>query len=122
MANDKLFNSGFYHCLFGTLNLPYPTTIDIWVQHLILPHRLHICPLQSISTTAPHYTKLYPKRGNLTGSPDQAYNLFPAKYFDHILGDIGAVTIAALRTIARSLTTFPTFIPPKFIPTSVETS
>ncbi len=43
-----------------------------------------------MSTTATHYTKLYPKRGDLTGSPYQAYNLFPAKYFNHILGGIGA--------------------------------
>jgi hypothetical protein len=53
-----------------------------------------------MSTTATHYTKLYPKQGNLTGSPDQAYNLLPAKYFDHILGDIGACTIATLGTVA----------------------
>ncbi len=55
-----------------------------------------------MSTFATHYTKLYPKRGNLTGSPDQAYNLLPAKYFDHILGGIGAGTIAALGTVAPS--------------------
>jgi hypothetical protein len=53
-----------------------------------------------MSTPATHYTKLYPKRGDLTGSPNQAYNLLPAKYFDHILGGIGAGMIAALRTVA----------------------
>jgi hypothetical protein len=53
-----------------------------------------------MSTTATHYTKLYPKQGDLTGSPDQAYNLLPAKYFDHILGGIGAGTIDALGTVA----------------------
>jgi hypothetical protein len=53
-----------------------------------------------MSSTATHYTKLYPKRGNLTGSPDQAYNLLPAKYFDYILGGIGAGPIAALGTVA----------------------
>ncbi len=53
-----------------------------------------------MSTTATHYTKLYPKQGNLTGSPDQAYNLLAAKYFDHILGGIGAGTTAALGTVA----------------------
>jgi hypothetical protein len=53
-----------------------------------------------MSTTATHYTKLYPKRGDLTGSLDQAYNLLPTKYFDHILGGIGAGTIAALGTVA----------------------
>jgi hypothetical protein len=53
-----------------------------------------------MSTTATHYTKLYPKQGNLTGSPDQAYNLLSTKYFDHILGGIGAGTIAALGTVA----------------------
>jgi hypothetical protein len=53
-----------------------------------------------MSTSATHYTKLYPKQGDLTGSPDQAYNLLTAKYFDHILGGIGAGTIAALGTVA----------------------
>jgi hypothetical protein len=53
-----------------------------------------------MSTPATHYTKLYPKWGNLTGSPDQAYNLLPAKYFDHILGGIGTSTIVALGTVA----------------------
>jgi hypothetical protein len=53
-----------------------------------------------MSTTVTHYTKLYPKRGNLTGSPDQAYSHLPAKYFDHILLGIGAGTIAALGTVA----------------------
>jgi hypothetical protein len=53
-----------------------------------------------MSTTATHYTKLYPKQGHLTGSPDQAYNLLPAKYFDRILGGISAGTIAALGTVA----------------------
>jgi hypothetical protein len=53
-----------------------------------------------MSTPATHYTKLYPKRGDLTGSPGQAYNLLAAKYFNHILGGIGAGTIAALGTIA----------------------
>jgi hypothetical protein len=33
-------------------------------------------------------------------SPDQAYNLLPAKYFNHINGGIGAGTIAALGTVA----------------------
>jgi hypothetical protein len=49
-----------------------------------------------MSTSATHYTKLYPKQGNLTSSPYQAYNLLPAKYFNHILRGIGAGTIAAL--------------------------
>jgi hypothetical protein len=53
-----------------------------------------------MSTTATHYTKLYPKQSNLTGSPDQAYNLLAAICFDHILGGIGAGTISALGTVA----------------------
>jgi hypothetical protein len=53
-----------------------------------------------MSTPATYYTKLYPKQGDLTGSLEQAYNLLPAKYFDHILGGIGASTIAALGTVA----------------------
>jgi hypothetical protein len=56
----------------------------------------------STSTTATYYTKLYPKCGDLTSSPDQAYNLLPAKYLDHILGGIGIGdgTIIALGTVA----------------------
>ncbi len=53
-----------------------------------------------MSTPATHYTKLYPKQGNLTGSLDQAYNLLPTKHFDHFLGGFGASTIAALGTDA----------------------
>jgi hypothetical protein len=53
-----------------------------------------------MSTPAIHYTKLYPKQGDLTVSPGQAYNLLPAKYFDHILGGIGAGTIVDLGTVA----------------------
>jgi hypothetical protein len=53
-----------------------------------------------MSTPATYYTKLYPKQGDLTNSLEQAYNLLPAKYFDHILGGIGAGTIAALGTVA----------------------
>jgi hypothetical protein len=53
-----------------------------------------------MSTTATQYTKLYPKQGDLTGSPGQAYNLLPAKYFDHILGGISAGAIAALGTVS----------------------
>jgi hypothetical protein len=52
-----------------------------------------------MSTTATHYTKLYSKQGDLTGSPDQAYGVLPAKYFDHILGGIGASTVATLGTV-----------------------
>jgi hypothetical protein len=52
-----------------------------------------------MSTPATHYTELYPKQGDLTGSLDQAYNPLPAKYFDHILGGIGASTITALGTV-----------------------
>jgi hypothetical protein len=53
-----------------------------------------------MSTPATHYTKLFPKQGDLTGSPGQAYSLLPAKYFNHILGGNGAGTIAALGTVA----------------------
>jgi hypothetical protein len=53
-----------------------------------------------MSTPATYYTKLYPKQGDLTGSSEQAYNLLPSKYFDHIFGGIGASKIAALGTVA----------------------
>jgi hypothetical protein len=53
-----------------------------------------------MSTPATYYTKVYPKQGDLTGSSEQVYNLLPAKYFNHILGGIGAGTIASLGTVA----------------------
>ncbi len=53
-----------------------------------------------MSTPATYYTKLYPKQGDLTGSSELAYNLLPAKYFNHILGGIGTGAITALGTVA----------------------
>jgi hypothetical protein len=75
-----------------------------------------------MSTTATHFTKFYPKQGNLTGSPDQAYNLRPVEYFNRILGGIGAGTIAALGTVAPGSYNLSYIYAPQFIPTSVETS
>jgi hypothetical protein len=53
-----------------------------------------------MSTPATSYTKLYPKQGDLTGFSEQAYNLLPAKYSNHILGGIGLGTIALMGTVA----------------------
>jgi hypothetical protein len=100
MANEELVTSGCYRCLFSTPNLTFPTTIehldttsDIAISPSYLPHLQHEYSCHPLH-------KLCPKQGDLTGSPDQAYNLLPAKYFDHILGGIGAGTIATLGAAA----------------------
>ena len=59
--------------------------------------------MTSLSTA--YYTDLYPKRSDVTGTADQAYNLTPSKYFDHIIGGISAGTIAALGTLAPGSST-----------------
>ena len=59
--------------------------------------------MTSLSTA--YYTDLYPKRSDVTGTADQAYNLTPSKYFDHIIGGINAGTIAALGTLAPGSST-----------------
>ena len=52
------------------------------------------------SSPSTYYTNLYPKRPDVSGSPAQAYNLTPTKYFDHLIGGITAGTIAAIGTLA----------------------
>ena len=59
--------------------------------------------MTSLSTA--YYTDLYPKRSDVTGTADQAYNLTPSKYFDHIIGGISAGTIPALGTLAPGSST-----------------
>jgi hypothetical protein len=75
-----------------------------------------------MSTTATHYTKLYPKQGNLTGSPDKAYNLLAAKTLTISLEVLVLAPSPPWELLPRVPTTFPKSMPPKFIPTSAETS
>ena len=57
------------------------------------------------SPPSSYYTRLYPKSSDVTGSPDQAYNLTPMKYFNHLTGGISAGTIAAIGTLALGSST-----------------
>ena len=68
------------------------------------PIRVSSNSMTSLCSTA-YYTDLYPKRSDVTGTADQAYNLTPSKYFDHLIGGISAGTIAALGTLAPGSTT-----------------
>lgn len=52
-----------------------------------------------------YYTNLYPKRPDVSGSPDQAYNFTLTRYFDHFTGGIAAGTIAAIGTLAPGSST-----------------
>ncbi len=49
-----------------------------------------------------HFTKSFPKRVDITGSPKQAFHMLDNrnKYCKYLLGGISAGTIAALGTIA----------------------
>jgi hypothetical protein len=49
-----------------------------------------------------HFTKSFPKRADITGSPEQAFHKLDNrdKYYKYLLGGIFAGTIAALGTIA----------------------
>jgi hypothetical protein len=55
-----------------------------------------------MSSTTTHFTKSFPKRGDITGSPEQAFHMLDNrdKYYKYLLGGISAGTIAALGTIA----------------------
>ena len=57
-----------------------------------------------MSSTATHFTKSFPKRADITGSPEQAFHMLDNrdKYYKYLLGGISAGTIAALGTIAPS--------------------
>ncbi len=54
------------------------------------------------STTATHFTKIFPKRVDITGSPGQAFHMQDNrdKYFKYLIGGISAGTIAVIGTIA----------------------
>jgi hypothetical protein len=55
-----------------------------------------------MSSTMTHLTKSFPKRGDITGSPEQAFHMLDNrdKYYKYLLGGISAGTIVALGTIA----------------------
>ncbi len=57
---------------------------------------------RSMSSTATHFTKIFPKRVDITGSPEQAFHMqdIRDKYFKYLIGGISAGTIAAIGTIA----------------------
>ena len=53
-------------------------------------------------STATHFTKTFPKRADITGSPEQAFHMLENrdKYYKYIIGGISAGTIAAIGPIA----------------------
>ncbi len=53
-------------------------------------------------STTTHFTKSFPKRTDIMGSPKQAFHMLDNhnKYYEYLLGGISAGTIAALGTIA----------------------
>ncbi len=55
-----------------------------------------------MSSTATHFTKTFPKRADITGSPEQAFHMLNDrdKYHKCLIGGISAGTIAAIGTIA----------------------
>ena len=58
------------------------------------------------STTATHFTKIFPEQVDITGSPGQAFHMQENhdKYFKYLIGGISAGTIAAIGTIASGST------------------
>jgi len=52
-----------------------------------------------MSSTPTHYTELYPKRGDITGSNDQAFGK-GEDVLSYVIGGIKAKTIAAIGTVA----------------------
>jgi hypothetical protein len=55
-----------------------------------------------MTSTTTHFTKSFPKRADMTGSPKQAFHMLDNrnKYYKYLLGGISAGIIAALGTIA----------------------
>jgi hypothetical protein len=55
-----------------------------------------------MSSTATHFTKIFPKRVDITGSPEQAFHKLENrdKYYKYLIGGISTGTIAAIGTIA----------------------
>jgi len=59
-----------------------------------------------MSSTATYFTKIFPKRADIMGSPEQAFHMQENrdKYFKYLIGGISAGTIAAIGTIAPGST------------------
>ncbi len=55
-----------------------------------------------MSSTASHFTKIFPKRADITGSPEQAFHMLGNRdnYYKYLIGGVSAGTIAAFGTIA----------------------
>jgi hypothetical protein len=54
-----------------------------------------------MSSTKTHFTKIFPKRGDITGSPKQAFHMLGDRtlYYKYLIGGVSAGTIAAFGTI-----------------------
>ncbi len=61
-----------------------------------------------MTSTTSYFTKSFPKRGDITGSPDQAFNTSSTRkgYYNYILGGIIAGTIAAIGTLSHESNNF----------------
>jgi hypothetical protein len=57
-----------------------------------------------MSSTVTHFTKSFSKQADITGSPEQAFNMHDSheKYLTYVLGGITAGSIVALGSIATS--------------------
>ncbi len=55
-----------------------------------------------MSSTPTHFTKIFPKQMDITGSPEQAFHMLENrdKYYKYLIGGISAGIIAAIGTIA----------------------
>jgi hypothetical protein len=61
-----------------------------------------------MTSTTSYFTKSLPKKGNITGSPNQTFNMNSTRkgYYDYILGGITAGTIAAIGTLFHESNNF----------------
>jgi hypothetical protein len=61
-----------------------------------------------MTSTTSYFTKSLPKRGDITGSPDQAFNMNSTHegYYHYILGGITAGAIAAIGTPSHKCNNF----------------
>jgi hypothetical protein len=55
-----------------------------------------------MSSTPTHFTKIFPKRADITGSPEQAFHMLGNRdnYYKYLIGGVSAGTIPAFGTIA----------------------
>jgi hypothetical protein len=61
-----------------------------------------------MTSTTSYFTKSLPKRGDIMGSPNQAFNMNSTRkgYYDYILGGITAGIIAAIGTLSHESNNF----------------